>query len=103
EDGIRDFHVTGVQTCALPISQVSRSYKRDGCAAAVARAPQSLSLGARRGRRERQAEREREREREGIRARGFTAGSPLCTQPAPQDRKSGVEGTCVYSGSREGS
>src|SRR5690606_2131262 len=23
EDGIRDFHVTGVQTCALPISQVS--------------------------------------------------------------------------------
>src|SRR5690606_10507864 len=22
EDGIRDFHVTGVQTCALPISQV---------------------------------------------------------------------------------
>src|SRR5690606_12091594 len=23
EDGIRDFHVTGVQTCALPISRVS--------------------------------------------------------------------------------
>src|SRR5690606_39300795 len=23
EDGIRDFHVTGVQTCALPISYVS--------------------------------------------------------------------------------
>src|SRR5690606_40599009 len=23
EDGIRDFHVTGVQTCALPIYQVS--------------------------------------------------------------------------------
>src|SRR5690606_40703203 len=23
EDGIRDFHVTGVQTCALPISTVS--------------------------------------------------------------------------------
>src|SRR5690606_39621299 len=23
EDGIRDFHVTGVQTCALPISQPS--------------------------------------------------------------------------------
>src|SRR5690606_41111043 len=22
EDGIRDFHVTGVQTCALPISQI---------------------------------------------------------------------------------
>src|SRR5690606_40917429 len=26
EDGIRDFHVTGVQTCALPIS------RRPGCA-----------------------------------------------------------------------
>src|SRR5690606_6644757 len=25
EDGIRDFHVTGVQTCALPISQVLRN------------------------------------------------------------------------------
>src|SRR5690606_40319382 len=25
EDGIRDFHVTGVQTCALPISPVDKS------------------------------------------------------------------------------
>src|SRR5690606_39971469 len=25
EDGIRDFHVTGVQTCALPISTASRA------------------------------------------------------------------------------
>src|SRR5690606_39709677 len=25
EDGIRDFHVTGVQTCALPISAVKES------------------------------------------------------------------------------
>src|SRR5690606_41155512 len=25
--GIRDFHVTGVQTCALPISQVSFQFK----------------------------------------------------------------------------
>src|SRR5690606_40015913 len=25
EDGIRDFHVTGVQTCALPISSYSRA------------------------------------------------------------------------------
>src|SRR5690606_39485521 len=24
EDGIRDFHVTGVQTCALPISETQR-------------------------------------------------------------------------------
>src|SRR5690606_40986862 len=26
EDGIRDFHVTGVQTCALPISEVPADY-----------------------------------------------------------------------------
>src|SRR5690606_40472507 len=26
EDGIRDFHVTGVQTCALPICRSSHSY-----------------------------------------------------------------------------
>src|SRR5690606_40255068 len=28
EDGIRDFHVTGVQTCALPISRSGRQYAR---------------------------------------------------------------------------
>src|SRR5690606_40562928 len=27
EDGIRDFHVTGVQTCALPISETAIGYK----------------------------------------------------------------------------
>src|SRR5690606_36668764 len=26
EDGIRDFHVTGVQTCALPISKNTKPY-----------------------------------------------------------------------------
>src|SRR5690606_40467723 len=26
EDGIRDFHVTGVHTCALPILKVTRTY-----------------------------------------------------------------------------
>src|SRR5690606_40133985 len=28
EDGIRDFHVTGVQTCALPIYLISRRWLR---------------------------------------------------------------------------
>src|SRR5207302_2433601 len=28
EDGIRDFHVTGVQTCALPISDNHHDYQR---------------------------------------------------------------------------
>src|SRR5690606_40888054 len=27
EDGIRDFHVTGVQTCALPISRLRMEYR----------------------------------------------------------------------------
>src|SRR5690606_39468545 len=30
EDGIRYFHVTGVQTCALPISKVYRTNARNG-------------------------------------------------------------------------
>src|SRR5690606_3746966 len=29
EDGIRDFHVTGVQTCALPISEVWLLFRRE--------------------------------------------------------------------------
>src|SRR5690606_40969795 len=29
EDGIRDFHVTGVQTCALPIYRAVRSVEHD--------------------------------------------------------------------------
>src|SRR5690606_27161304 len=32
EDGIRDFHVTGVQTCALPISQLQRGGRRGATA-----------------------------------------------------------------------
>src|SRR5690606_39995361 len=30
EDGIRDYHVTGVQTCALPISEYLSDFKTDG-------------------------------------------------------------------------
>src|SRR5690606_40687007 len=40
EDGIRDFHVTGVQTCALPISRKSRSAS---WATAFARSPRRSS------------------------------------------------------------
>src|SRR5690606_40304528 len=32
EDGIRDFHVTGVQTCALPISQGVALLEKRNCA-----------------------------------------------------------------------
>src|SRR5690349_23779563 len=33
EDGIRDLYVTGVQTCALPISAISRTFCTMCCAA----------------------------------------------------------------------
>src|SRR5690606_39619627 len=38
EDGIRDFHVTGVQTCALPISTLLASAMKKPSAAEVATA-----------------------------------------------------------------
>src|SRR5690606_39293691 len=41
EDGIRDFHVTGVQTCALPILQASGMGQL--IAASVSGAPESGS------------------------------------------------------------
>src|SRR5690606_40210249 len=37
EDGIRDFHVTGVQTCALPICGVGKSTVTVNLAAALRR------------------------------------------------------------------
>src|SRR5690606_40810955 len=39
EDGIRDFHVTGVQTCALPISIPDGTPLRYGSPAATGPAP----------------------------------------------------------------
>src|SRR5690606_40360884 len=35
EDGIRDFHVTGVQTCALPISSCSMTAVNSLCMAGL--------------------------------------------------------------------
>src|SRR5436309_6903240 len=58
EDGIRDFHVTGVQTCALPISQfflfatrhgsrfIDRSRSRSLSAAAENRSPRRRRLAS---------------------------------------------------------
>src|SRR6266511_5902470 len=42
EDGIRDFHVTGVQTCALPISR----RVRPAAAEQIRAAPRAEGLGA---------------------------------------------------------
>src|SRR5690606_40707109 len=38
EDGIRDFHVTGVQTCALPILFVRAGHRRSGISRELAAA-----------------------------------------------------------------
>src|SRR5690606_41038104 len=51
EDGIRDFHVTGVQTCALPISGRDAALQRALPAARPAgRAPRARSRDRRGGR-----------------------------------------------------
>src|SRR5215475_4728025 len=47
EDGIRDFHVTGVQTCALPISLRGRRRRRRGTLRAGARGGRSRRCAAR--------------------------------------------------------
>src|SRR5690606_40751777 len=44
EDGIRDFHVTGVQTCALPIS--ARRDRGAACAMRFVRGMPSTRVGA---------------------------------------------------------
>src|SRR5688500_20105696 len=51
EDGIRDYKVTGVQTCALPICVLADSYvqlsvwsKMDGAAIVVSRAGEIVEL-----------------------------------------------------------
>src|SRR5207302_3275053 len=44
EDGIRDFHVTGVQTCALPISKIKSWHRMAGCRARLARSRQRAAL-----------------------------------------------------------
>src|SRR5690606_40040443 len=44
EDGIRDFHVTGVQTCALPIWLRSTSLRRRSKLAANPPAPSASAL-----------------------------------------------------------
>src|SRR5690606_10425275 len=47
EDGIRDFHVTGVQTCALPISSVYCGYLRSSVRICSARRLLSVSRSSR--------------------------------------------------------
>src|SRR5690606_39953528 len=50
EDGIRDFHVTGVQTCALPISPLDRGPPAERRAPRARGAPPHPESRAARGR-----------------------------------------------------
>src|SRR5690606_40069865 len=85
EDGIRDFHVTGVQTCALPISAAGGSFPHarahgPGLGRTTVRLP--------RGGRSPRARSDRRRV-------GFRRTSPVVPQPGGRariDRESGVEG-----------
>src|SRR5215475_6293324 len=52
EDGIRDFHVTGVQTCALPISSGSAMRNASASAAPTHTGSERSSVIARRSRSE---------------------------------------------------
>src|SRR6266511_4948294 len=49
EDGIRDFHVTGVQTCALPISCAGRRHIDGWSRAEVPTGPPTAGAGGRSG------------------------------------------------------
>src|SRR5207253_5023701 len=46
EDGIRDGHVTGVQTCALPISAMARYRRFDTARAATMTVSDAIERGA---------------------------------------------------------
>src|SRR5690606_41117353 len=45
EDGIRDFHVTGVQTCALPISRTRRIGRGGNASARISASADPASPG----------------------------------------------------------
>src|SRR5690606_40386728 len=49
EDGIRDFHVTGVQTCALPIWEKSERGKEGNIASRMPRGVIGIDVDATRG------------------------------------------------------
>src|SRR5690606_40917004 len=64
EDGIRDFHVTGVQTCALPISSpraegTCRAATCTGCRTSWTGSSERSNEGERRKRREPRSEERR--------------------------------------------
>src|SRR5690606_40367896 len=89
EDGIRDFHVTGVQTCALPIysgpPRAARAGEKGKAGAAPRAAAPAGTAGPRRAPRRWPGARRR------LRPKSF---------PGRKDRKSVVEGKSVDRGGR---
>src|SRR5690606_39522437 len=88
EDGIRDFHVTGVQTCALPISAE--------CSASVGRRT-GTNLG---GRNRWNSSKNFARLRPSVLGSG-TDGSMLCFGGRSEERRVGKEGTARQRGGQE--
>src|SRR5690606_40012081 len=94
EDGIRDFHVTGVQTCALPISSTPCFRSMRFHAASTPGAWQESVVP---GRAELRAA-------GGVDIRLFRSAVPAPAQGSPsadRDRKSVVQGNRVALSSRE--
>src|SRR5690606_41030867 len=84
EDGIRDFHVTGVQTCALPISQ------NDG--QGQGKEPERQSLGEIQGNEQRDLERATQcKSRWGLRGRRLRAGGGRLSVRIRIHRASSIE------------
>src|SRR5690606_39434997 len=87
EDGIRDFHVTGVQTCALPIS-------REPCARSAGRSASALYSRNCSGSSARQPPLRFRRRRVGRSSGGARAAASIASseQQRSEERRVGKEG-----------
>src|SRR2546426_10702561 len=93
EDGIRDYKVTGVQTCALPISDIS-----GGCVHVAARRKGDCArLYQRNGKRRQGRDRQGAAARRRIRA-GSAPGVAPSALPARADRRPGGQQPEAYRG-----
>src|SRR5690606_39886991 len=98
EDGIRDFHVTGVQTCALPIFRAVTTQQQPGPApSALLQPAASRSPGVSAPLKEKSAPNPKDSARFLTDSRSLR---PLAYQAISTDRKSVVEGERAHAGRR---